>query len=82
MRYVADRSGRFTQRPHYEPKELDRECEAIVSAFLRERHGSVAYPLTTDDLTVLIERDTESLDQYADLSAYGRFVGDLYTLVP
>ncbi len=49
MRYVADRSGRFTQRPHYEPKELDRECEAIVSAFLRERHGSVAYPLTTDD---------------------------------
>ena len=74
MRYVADRSGRFTQRPHYEPKELDRECEAIVSAFLRERHGSVAYPLTTDDLTVLIERDTESLDQYADLSAYGRFV--------
>ncbi len=23
MRYVADRTGRFTQRPHYEPKELD-----------------------------------------------------------
>lgn len=34
-------------------------------------HGSVAYPLTTDDLTVLIERDTESLDQYADLSETG-----------
>lgn len=74
MRYVADRTGRFTQRPHYEPKELDRECEAIVSAFLKERHGTVAYPLTTDDLTVLIERDTESLDQYADLSGYGRDV--------
>ncbi|WP_292526802.1 ImmA/IrrE family metallo-endopeptidase [Mesorhizobium sp.] len=74
MRYVADRTGRFTQRPHYEPKELDRECEAIVSAFLKERHGAVAYPLTTDDLTVLIERDTESLDQYADLSSYGRDV--------
>lgn len=74
MRYVADRTGRFTHRPHYEPKELDRECEAIVSAFLKERHGTVAYPLMTDDLTVLIERDTESLDQYADLSGYGRDV--------
>jgi len=74
VRYVADRTGRFTQRPHYEPKELDRECEAIVSAFLKERHGTVTYPLTTDDLTVLIERDTESLDQYADLSGYGRDV--------
>jgi Zn-dependent peptidase ImmA (M78 family) len=71
VRYVADRTGRFTQRPHYEPKELDRECEAIVGAFLKERHGTLAYPLTTDDLTVLIERDTESLDQYADLSGYG-----------
>lgn len=74
MRYVADRTGRFTQRPHYEPKELDRECEAIGSAFLKERRGTVVYPLTTDDLTVLIERDTESLDQYADLSGYGRDV--------
>lgn len=74
MRYVADRTGRFTQRPHYDPKELDRECEAIVSGFLKERHGKVAYPLTTDDLSVLIERDTESLDQYADLSGYGRDV--------
>jgi Zn-dependent peptidase ImmA (M78 family) len=74
VRYVADRTGRFTQRPHYEPKELDRECEAVVSAFLKERHGTVAYPLTTDDLTVLIERDTDSLDQYANLSGYGRDV--------
>lgn len=74
MRYVADRTGRFSQRPHYDQKELDRECEAIVSAFLKERHGTVSYPLTTDDLTVLIERDTESLDQYADLSVYGRNV--------
>lgn len=71
VRYVADRTGRFTQRPHYEPKELDRECEAIVSAFLNDRHGVANYPISTDDLTVLIERDTESLDQYADLSGYG-----------
>jgi hypothetical protein len=71
VRYVADRTGRFTQRPHYEPKELDRECEAIIGGFLKERHGKAAYPISTDDLTVLIERDTESLDLYADLSGYG-----------
>jgi hypothetical protein len=71
VRYVADRTGRFTQRPHYDQQELDRACEATVAAFLRERHGTIVYPLSTDDLTVLIERDTESLDQYADLSAYG-----------
>src|SRR4051794_28426526 len=71
VRYVPDRTGRFTQRPHYEPKELDRECESIVSGFLRERHGAASYPISTDDLTVLIERDTESLDQFADLTAYG-----------
>lgn len=71
VRYVADRTGRFTQRPHYEPKELDRECEAIICGFLRDRHGRIAYPVSTDDLTVLIERHTESLDQFADLSGYG-----------
>ncbi|ANL43364.1 MULTISPECIES: ImmA/IrrE family metallo-endopeptidase [Rhizobium] len=71
VRYVADRTGRFTQRPHYDPKELDRECEATVCSFLKDRHGTADYPISTDDLTVLIERDAESLDQYADLSGYG-----------
>lgn len=42
MRYVADRTGRFTQRPHYEPKELDRACgrhELFDLGRLRERFG-------------------------------------------
>ncbi len=82
VRYVADRTGRFAQRPHYEPKELDRECEAIIGGFLKDRHGAVAYPVTTDDLTVLIERDAESLDQYADLSGYGRDVEGLTHFQP
>jgi hypothetical protein len=62
VKYVSDRTGRFSQRPHYDPKELDRECEAIIGSFLKARKGSIRYPLSTDDLTVLIERDTESLD--------------------
>ena len=82
VKYVSDRTGRFSQRPHYEPKELDRECESIITAFLKERHGSVKYPVTTDDLTVLIERDTESLDQYADLSGYGAKVEGLTHFQP
>ena len=71
VKYVPDRTGRFSQRPHYEPQELDRECESLIAGFLKERHGAAKYPVTTDDLTVLIERDTESLDQFADLSSYG-----------
>ena len=71
VKYVADRTGRFSQRPHYKPEELDRECESIIAAFLRARRGKVDYPVSTEDLGVLIERDTESVDAYADLSTYG-----------
>lgn len=68
---VPDRTGRFDQRPHYEPSELDRECDTVIRKFLSERHGEVRFPITTDDLTVLIEREARELDQYADLSEYG-----------
>lgn len=82
VKYVSDRTGRFAQRPHYEPKELDRECEAIIGGFLKARKGSIEYPISTDDLTVLIERDTESLDLFADLSAYGKDVEGLTHFQP
>ena len=82
VKYVADRTGRFSQRPHYEPKELDKECEAIIGGFLKTRHGKIEFPVSTDDLTVLIERDTESLDLYADLSAYGPDVEGLTQFQP
>lgn len=71
VRSVPDKTGRFLQRPHYEPKELDRECEQIVTAFLKERYGEARFPISTDDLTLLIERHAEGLDLYADLSGYG-----------
>jgi hypothetical protein len=70
MRYVPDRTGRFAERPHYEPQELDRMFERIVGDFLKSRHGKIEFPITTDDLTVLIEQDSEDLDPYADLSGY------------
>jgi len=71
MRYVRDQTGRFPERPHYEPKEIDTLFEHIVVGFLKARHGQVEFPFTTEDLTVLIEQETADLDPYADLSGYG-----------
>lgn len=71
VRYVNDNTGRFAERPHYQPKELDRECERIVNKLLRERRNKIDFPVTTDDLEVLIEQHAE-LDMYADLeNEYG-----------
>jgi hypothetical protein len=82
MRYVRDQTGRFAERPHYEPKELDAMFERIVIQFLKTKNGKVDFPLTTNDLTVLIERDSEDLDAYADLSAYGEGVEGVTEFVP
>ena len=68
MKWVADKTNRFPNRPHYEPYELDAECEKIITVFLKERHGRVNFPVSTDDLAVLIETVVEDLDLYADLS--------------
>ena len=71
VKMVRDTTGRFALRPHYEPAELDQECERVLFAFLQERHGTIEFPLSTDDLTVLIEQHADSLDMYADLSHHG-----------
>lgn len=71
MKYVPDKTGRFRLRPHYEPQELDQQCEAIIFDFLKARYGTVDFPISTDDLTRLIERDTHDLDLYADLTPWG-----------
>ncbi len=76
------RDARFGQRPHYKPEELDRECESIISGFLKGLHGAAHYPVRTDDLTKLIERDTTDLDLYADLSGYGPDVEGVTEFTP
>lgn len=80
--WVPDRSGRFPKRPHYTQQELDRECEAIVGRFLREKYGKVEYPLTTNDLTILVESFCSDVDQYADLSAEGADVEGMTEFFP
>ena len=74
VRMVPDRTGRFPERPHYRPQELDRACEEIITHFLRGLHGEARFPVETDDLTKLIERDAHDLDLYADLSNLGSSV--------
>ncbi len=71
MKWVKDRSGRFAERPHYLPDEMDVQCEKIITEFVATRRGRVEYPLTTDELTILIESMTQDLDLYADLTSEG-----------
>jgi Zn-dependent peptidase ImmA (M78 family) len=69
VKWIKDVTGRFPERPYYEEGELDFECERIVDDFLRKKYGKVESPISTSDITILIERDTSDLDQYADFSA-------------
>jgi hypothetical protein len=69
--YVRDNTGRFQQRPYYKPEELDDECETLITGFLNDLYGNIRYPIATEDLKKLIERDADFLDVYADLSCYG-----------
>lgn len=74
MRWLPDLTRRFKQRPHYDPLEMDNECEQLVTDFLRAQRGEVAYPITTDELRVLIEQHVEYLDVFADLKVEGEGV--------
>lgn len=81
-RMIRDITGRFHQRPHYEPQEIENECATIICDFLRSLYGQVRFPISTDDLTKLIERYTSSFDQYADLSEYGPDIDGLTEFHP
>ncbi len=71
VKFVRDTLHGFSERPHYEPAELESTFEGIVTEFLRTKYGKVEFPFKTYDITSLIERDVSDLDQYADLTRYG-----------
>ena len=79
---VRDITGRFHQRPHYEPREIDIECTTIICDFLRNLYGQACFPVSTNDLTKLVEKYSSSFDQYADLSQYGLDVYGLTEFFP
>lgn len=74
MRWIRDATGRFAQRPHFETDELDAECEQLVTESLKKRHGKVTFPISNDDLEVLVEEHSSDLDLYADLRDHGNDV--------
>ena len=82
MGWLIDKSGRFPQRLFLRPAEIDRDCDRLVSNFLQQRHGEVRFPFSTDDLTVLVEQHSSSLDQYADLSGEGDDVEGMTCFLP
>ncbi len=82
MKWVIDSTGRFTWRPYYDQAELDAECEKLVSQFLISKNGKITFPISTDDLAVMIERDVSDLDLYADLSILGSDVEGITDFFP
>jgi len=74
MKWINDKTGRFKKRPHYLPLELDLECEAVLNEFFQHRTERIRFPISTADLTVLIEEYTQDFDSCKDLSEEGQDV--------
>jgi len=76
MIWVPDETRRFRERPHYEPNELDVDCEAAVEDALLKRRGKVEYPVSTQDLLYMLEQ-VASVDAYFDFEkAKGEIWGE------
>ena len=71
MKWIKDNTGRFPERPFYDQEELDYLSKELVMGFLRGRYRHASFPVSTEDLTVLVENHTSDLDQYADLNSEG-----------
>ena len=71
MMWTKDPTGRFPERPFYPQEVLDSMSEEWIVSFLVERYGKAEFPVSTEDLTVMIEGYNSDLDQYADLSEEG-----------
>tara|TARA_R110002110_G_scaffold91244_13_gene237229 strand:+ start:220 stop:939 length:720 start_codon:yes stop_codon:yes gene_type:complete len=72
--YAADTTGRLPARPVFAKSEIEKLCTATVRQFLEDLYGRARFPLETEDLKKLIERDTSDFDEFADLSAEGQDV--------
>lgn len=52
-------------------KRMDRDAEQAILTHVRSRRTDATFPITTDDLTTLIEKSAAELDVYADLAEFG-----------
>lgn len=59
-------------KPDFQPaKRMETLAQNTILAHLSSRRSENPFPVTTDDLTTLIEKHVDELDVYADLSALG-----------
>lgn len=79
---VRDPTGRFSERPYYEAPEVDREFEVVVTSFLQMRLGGLRFPVSTDEISILIEQAGASLDSSVDLSDRGDDIEGVTLFVP
>lgn len=71
IRWIRDPTGRFPERPYVSQEDLDSLSEEWMVGFLFDMYGKAEFPVSTEDLTVMIESETSDLDQYADLRDEG-----------
>ena len=67
IRWIKDPTGRFPERPYVSQEDLDCLSEEWMVGFLIEMYGKAEFPVSTEDLKVMIESESSDLDQYADL---------------
>ena len=41
VKMIRDNTGRFAQRPFYQARDLDKECERLIRDLLLKRRGKV-----------------------------------------
>ena len=70
MKWVRDRTGRFERRPYYYQQEIDVQCEEVLASYWKDRGKSPTFPISTDDLTVLIRN--HELNPDASNGPFGR----------
>ena len=80
MKLVRDNLHGFSERPHYQPIELENMFEKIVTDFLKKKYGKVEFPFRTDDITTL-SRSSQLVSGFTSaflpVSAFGAAIGSL-----
>ncbi len=71
MNWTRDSTGRFKQRPYYIGKEIDNECENIISSFLQQSNKLFQPPISLENLEILLNQNVADLDLFTDISQYG-----------
>lgn len=50
------------------PKQIDRAAESLIVEYMRRKYGEAVFPVPTEALARIVERDALDFDLFADLS--------------